>query len=861
MRITSAFPYSQRFRHSSAYNPVTGTPMLESHPRMSLPTSASSASRDEHIPLFWRIVSVVSVVALVLAVAFLAWIYTLARRTLPQLDGSVEIAGLTAPVRVVRDAQGVPNILAATRHDLLAAQGFVTAQDRLWQMDAIRRFATGTLAEIFGSRFAAHDVAQRNLLLSYLAARAVATLPQEDRADLQAYSDGVNAYIDTHRSTLPIEFRMLKYSPAHWTPADSLVLGLHMSVLLTDFWRYELQREKVTEKLGPELAADLYPTTSWRDHPPSAEASRDKLDDTMDGEDDDDDSDIHRVFFRDLLAPVIGPANRRPVTITPDDLAEEVSRWLPELVMPGSNNWVVSGAHTVSGKPLLSNDMHLPVEMPNLWYEAHLKGGGFDVAGVTLPGVPFVIVGHNQRIAWGFTNLGANVQDLYIETLNQDGEYKTPAGWKTPTVVPETIKVKGSKDIRIAVPITRHGPILGQGAAEKRRLALAWTIYGPNGVPVSFAALNAAQNRQEFRAALSHFPGPAQNVVFADVDGHIGYQAAGFVPIRRAGTGDLPVPGDTDDYEWTGYIPFDKLPSVYDPPSGILATANGRVVPNGYPYVVSTHWMAPYRTERIYKVLASGKKFTAADMLSLQMDIYSDFDRYLADKLVYAVDHSRKASGRAREAAEIMRSWDGRVTLDSAAPTIETAARNQLFRLLLQPKLSAEYRDYNWWMSSVALENILDRQLARWLPKEYASYDDLLVAALDSALAADEVPRKLEDWTWQKYARITIEHPIFGGTAVLRRWAGPGTFPIAGDAYTVKQVAPGLAPSERMTADLSNLDESTLNTVTGQSGQIFSPHFQDQWKAWYNGTTYPLPFSDAAVSAAKKHELTLTPSK
>jgi len=832
---------------------------------MSTPTAAPSGERTERVPLIWKIVSIGSFVLLVLGLLVVIWVMAVAKGALPKLDGSMQVAGVSAPVQVVRDAQGVPTMRAANRHDLLFAQGYVTAQDRLWQMDAMRRYASGAMSEILGARFVASDISQRVLLLRETAEHAVAALGEQDRSDLQAYSDGVNAYIDSHRANLPVEFRILRYSPAPWRPADSLVIGLHMSVLLTNFWPAEMQREKVTAKLGdPQLAADLYPDTSWRDRPPSAQAQdlEQKVNGDMDEDDDDDDDDRQRASIEDEgRPPSAGPATAQ-ADASVGQLADQVAAWNAELTLPGSNNWVVSGAHTVSGKPLLSNDMHLPVQMPNLWYEAHLKGAGFDVAGVTLPGVPFVIVGHNDRIAWGFTNLGANVQDVFIETVNAKNQYKTAQGWVDLRGVTEIIKVKGAKDVKLVIPITLHGPIISELVpGEKRKLSLEWTIYTPKGVPGSLAALNTARNWQEFREALSHFPGPGQNVVYADVDGHIGYQAAGRVPIRKKGDGSVPVPGDTGEYDWTGFIPFDQMPSVYDPPSGILATANNRIVPKDYPYLVSTHWGSPYRAERIYKVLSSGKKFAPVDMLGLQMDIYSDFDHYMSDKLVYAVDHSAKASAQAHAAADILRSWDGRVTAEAAAPTIETAARLQLFKLLLQPKLGALYAEYESFMAAVALENILDRQLPRWLPKGYANYNELLVAALEAALTEGNVPRKLNTLAWGKKVTMTVEHPILGQISIVRRFAGPGTVAISGDSYTVKQTVPTLAPSQRMTVDFSDLDRSTLNIVTGQSGQIFSPHYEDQWKAWYEGTTFLLPFSDGAVAAAKKHELTLEPKK
>ena len=819
---------------------------------MSTPTPAAAPERLDRVPLFWKIVSVGSVVLLLGLLGFVLWVIAIARRALPTMDGQVRIAGLSAPAQVVRDAQGVPHITAANRHDLLLAQGYVTAQDRLWQMDALRRYAGGSLAEIFGASFVAHDIAQRQLLLGPMANRAAASLSGTDRADMEAYAAGVNAYIDSHRKNLPVEFRVLRYSPAPWRPADSLLLGLHMDALLTNFWPYELQREHVTAKLGAELAADLFPNTSWRDHPPGSETAETEPPPDPDDPDDDDGMQRTSIGRQPVLASLAAP--------TPARLAARIRSWSPEIMLPGSNNWVVSGAHTVTGKPLLSNDMHLPVQMPNLWYEAQLKCNDLDVAGFTLPGTPYVIVGHNQRIAWGFTNLGANVQDLFIETFNDKGEYKTPEGWKKATGILEVVKVKGGKDVRLAMVATQHGPIVSALApGEKRKLALAWTAFDNKGVPISFGRLNAAQDWDQFREALSHFPGPGQNVVYADVDGHIGYQMTGLIPTRKSGDGSVPVPGDTGAYDWTGYIPFDQLPHVFDPPSGIIATANGRTAPKDYPHVISTHWMAPYRTQRIYKVLESGKKFSAADMLALQMDVYSDYDHYVADRLVYAVDHA-KASPQARAAADILRSWDGRVTTDSAAPTIENAARDKIFRMLLEPKLGPEFIQYNWWMAPVALENILDRQPPRWLPEQYADYNALLVAALEAALSTGNVPRKLEDWTWGKVGRLTVEHPILGRMTLVNRWAGPGAVPISGDGYTVKQIAAGLAPSERMTVDFSDLDRSTMNVVTGQSGQIFSPHYEDQWKAWYGGSTFAMPFSDAAVSAAKRHQLTLQPA-
>jgi penicillin amidase len=530
--------------------------------------------------------------------------------------------------------------------------------------------------------------------------------------------------------------------------------------------------------------------------------------------------------------------------------------------------------------------MHLDHQMPNLWYEAHLraemKAGSFDVAGVTLPGVPLVIVGHNQRIGWGFTNVGPTVEDDFIEEFNAQGQYKTPAGWVEPRHRQETIHVKGKPDVTFDVVTTRHGPIITELLpGETRKIALRWTLQ--DGVGQVFFDVNSAQNWNEFRKAFSTFFAPGQNVMYADVDGHIGYQATGRVPIRAAGDGSLPVSGSDDAHEWKSWIPFDEMPHIYDPPSGILATANGRIAPDGYKYPISAEWDAPWRTDRIYRVLESGKKFAPADMLALQMDVSSTYDRFCADKFVYAVDHAANASERARRAAEILRDWDGRMSADSAAPTIETKARQELARLLLEPKLGAaaygpnrgelSWKSYRWSMSSVWLENVLTKQPARWLPPGYSDYGALLTAAVENVVKRPQAevvlgnpstdnsraPSDLSQWKWGKYYPVEIDHLVLSQLPLIGRFTGPGLHPLSGSNYTVKAVGRGFGPSERATWNFANFDGSTLNLVTGESGIFLSPYYMDQWAAWYGGSTFPFPFSHSAVEQHRAHEMTLEP--
>ena len=802
-------------------------------------------------------------VALILAGAA-GYACHVALSALPQLDGQLQVSGLSAPVTITRDSHGVPTIETASFEDLFFTQGYVTAQDRLWQMDVMRRYASGELSEILGPETLKIDREQRILGLRAAARKSIQSTSPRDRGYFEAYARGVNAYIATHGNRLPIEFRILGYAPKPWAVEDSVVIGNQMVKDLNYHYFYDaLEREKILAKLGPELTADLFVNHSWHDRPPTVmRKDVSQPDNTPDDSDEDeDDSPDNSVTHQQTL-----PAVTLPV----------------EVPVNGSNDWVVSGTHTVTGKPLLSNDMHLGHQMPNLWYEAHLKSGNLDVAGVTLPGVPYVLVGHNQRIAWGFTNVGPTVTDVYIENFNAQGEYQTPTGWVQPDHRMEWIHVKGKPDVTLDVKITRHGPIITDLVpGETRPLALRWTLY--DGLRIPFFDVDSAQNWDDFQKAFSQLDAPGQNVVYADVDGNIGYHTTGKVPIRAAGDGSLPVSGADDAHEWISYIPFDKLPSIYNPPSGIIATANGRITPDKYPYSISMEWEAPWRTERIYHVLESGRKFSASDMLELQNDIQSEAVQFAAERFVYAVDHAAKPSARARQAADLMRNWDGRMLASSAAPTIAENAIRQLRRLLLEPKLGAapveqradadselyketekpvvDWKTYSWLQRSVWLENILLHHPKRWLPEKYSNYDELLTAAVQAAVDDPQAPKDLGSWRWGTFNAINIEHPILGKIPVIKYWATTGRQEQSGSGYTVKAVTAAHGPSERFTANLADLDQSTLNTVTGQGGNFLSPYYMDQWKAWYAGTTFTLPFSAKAVEAAKTHRLVLEPAE
>jgi len=816
-----------------------------------------------------RISSWMILILILLIVGVVAYAYIVAHAALPQLDGNLSVRGLSAPVKVTRDQHGVPSIEAASLEDLFLAQGYVTAQDRLWQMDVMRRFGAGELCEILGEDALKIDREHRILGLRAAAKKSLSTASPRDRSYFDAYARGVNAFIEDHRKSLPIEFHILKYQPKPWQAEDSIVIANQM-VKDLNFYTFgdSLAREKILAKLGPELTADLYVNRSWHDRPPTVmrEDLSDQQNQSDAGERDDKDQDQDK--DDDDFDDDSGPDN----AVTRQ--AGGISIWeqpIPEAAN-GSNDWVVSGAHTVTGKPLLSNDMHLGHQMPNLWYEAHLKSGSLDVAGVTLPGMPYVIVGHNQRVAWGFTNVGPTVADAFVETFDAQGAYQTPQGWQQPEHREEVIHVKGKPDVTLDVKITRHGPIISELLpGESRPVALRWTLY--DGLHMPFFDVDTAQNWDDFRKAFSQLDAPGQNVVYADVDGNIGYQTTGHIPIRAAGDGSLPVSGADDAHEWKSYIPFDKLPRIYNPSSGIIATANGRITPDNYPYSISAQWEAPWRTARIYHVLESGRKFAGSDMLALENDVQSENDLFAAERFVYSVDHAAKPSPRARQAADMMRNWDGRMLASSTAAAVAVRSGQELTRLLLEPKLGSapedpnqqettlSWKTYHWQMKTVWLQNVMLHQPKRWLPEKYSNYDELLTAAVEAAVNGPDAPKDLGAWHWSQVNAIAIEHPVLGKIPGLERWTAPGIKEQSGSGYTVKAVTRHHGPSERFTANLADLDQSTLNTVTGQGGNFLSPYYMDQWKAWYQGSTYALPFTQQAVEASRVHRLVLQPTR
>ncbi len=566
---------------------------------------------------------------LILAMLLSAFgVYTV-RRSFPKVDGTLQLAGLEDPVQVYRDAQGIPNIYATSTHDLFMAQGYVHAQDRFWQMDFWRHIGAGRLSELFGSSEVDTDAFLRTMGWGKIAQQEWASATPSDQAILQAYSDGVNAYLADHKGTaLSLEYGVLKllnphYSPEPWQPVNTLTWAKAMAWDLRGNIDEEIERAMLLKTLSPEQVDQLFPPYP-SDHP--------------------------------VIVPGFTPAGSGftpGVTASTSypgaQLADVQANFnaLDALLGPsgmeiGSNSWVVAGKLTSTGLPILANDPHLSSQMPSIWYQIGLHcqprtdACPYEVAGFSFAGVPGVIIGHNDRIAWGFTNVGPDVMDLYIEKVNPDhpNQYEVDGKWVDMNVQTETIQVSGGKPVSLTIRSTRHGPIVsdvympddftGQAGIplpDNYAIALAWTALQPAHIFDAVWGFDTARNWDEFRQAARAFSVPAQNLVYADVDGNIGYQMPGLIPIRASGDGRLPVPGWTDANEWSGFIPFDQLPASFNPPSGFIVTANNAVVSPDYPYLISSDWDYGFRAQRITDLITQAPgKIDLAYIQKMQFD-------------------------------------------------------------------------------------------------------------------------------------------------------------------------------------------------------------------------------------------------
>jgi penicillin amidase len=782
----------------------------------------------------WKILTIVivAVLALLLLVPLAGWLYL--RRSLPQIDGTLKLAGLKGPVEVSRDRYGIPYIYASTDHDAFFALGYAHAQDRLWQMETERRIGAGRLSEIFGEETLETDEFLRTAGFYRAAEAAWPALSPETQAMLQAYADGVNAFL-SEGHPLPPEFTILGVKPEPWRPTDSLVWAKMMAWNLGESYGDDLMHAELIAALGPERSSQL-------------------------------------AYSYPAGAPVILPPDAMTVLLEAQRALQEQTGLGGKHV--GSNNWVVSGARTASGKPLLANDPHLGAQIPSIWYLASIQGDRVHVVGATLPGTPLVPTGHNEDIAWGVTNLGPDVQDLFVERVNpaNPDQYEVDGRWVDMQVIPEEIVVKGAPEpVKWAARATRHGPLISDATPQRgQALALRWPSLDPGDTTVqAFMGVNYARNWDDFTRALQLYVAPSQNFVFADRAGNIGYFGPGKIPIRARGDGSAPVPGWNDDYAWTGWIPFDQLPHAYNPADGYVATANNRVTPDGYPYFITNAWEAPFRAERIIELLTAKQDLTPDDYARIQGDQRSAQARDLLPFLLAVQPQTPEET----QALEILRHWDGTISPDDAAPAIYEAWYAQLYRALLGDDLGGEVGDYFTETDDpTLLKRILGGEEAVWcddvLTPDVETCGETARVALRDALK--ELQKRLGHdmgkWRWGDLHRTIFAHNPFSEVSFLKPLFERSTV-TGGDSFTVnpgpyKLEAPfdsGWVPSYREIIDLAELGNSRFMHTTGQSGNFLSKHYDDLIPLWRGVQYVPMYWDKAQASANSEGVLRLEP--
>lgn len=784
-----------------------------------------------------------------------------------QAKRTVTVPGLHNRVTVRRDERGIPYIEAANDEDLYFAQGYVTASDRLWQMDLMRRTARGQLAEVLGAgpnnAALEQDKQHRTLGFAQEVNAELALASPRTRAVLEAYARGVNAYIDSLDSkSMPPEFQILQFKPRPWTAADSLLPIKLFAESLSTSWRLDVMREALAT-VPAEKRAALLPEIS-------------PLDVLVVGKD------TKKLNASFANQNGVARENRIPASVSTELVAalakdQEVASQALERIglyaeaLAASNNWVVSGKRTASGKPLLANDPHLAASAPSIWHLVHLSTPGLRVAGVTAPGLPGVVIGHNDRIAWGFTNVGPDVQDLYIEKFDpaNSRRYLTPQGWRDAEMRHEEIKVRkgftsSETDIvPLDVTVTRHGPIILE--KDSKRYALRWTALDPKTNNADSTYLVAhAHNWKEFTEALRSFTAPTQNIVYADVDGHIGYYAAGVIPIRKSGDGSVPYDGSTDDGEWTSYVPTNKLPHLFDPPAGMIVTANQRIVGTDYPYFLTHSWAQPYRARRIFDLLNQKPRLTTDDFRKIQGDVYSiGLSSFARDSAKLLKPVLTPDDQKLRDTITAFESWNGEVNADTGvaplALQMRAAFRSRILAAALGPDL---VKIYGWANFETTLDRLISEQSKEWLPKEFGSYAELLRACYGDArqvltrnLGADE-----SKWKWGEMVRVRFPHPLAAAPLIGVQFTIP-PFPQNGVGSLGTTVNVGSNVSMRFIADPSDWDKTQHGITLGESGIPSNPHWKDQLEDWRNVTPRPFPFTKAAVESATKDLLILEPAK
>lgn len=777
----------------------------------------------------------------------------LSRRRLPQTEGAISVSGLRGEVIVVRDRWGIPHIKASNRSDLFFTQGFIHAQDRLWQMDINRRAAAGRLAEIFGPPALESDRLARTLGFYRLGQASWERTNDSVRQDVIAYTAGINALLASG-AKLPIEFSLLRYEPELWSIADSAAFGRLMPWPLSHVWAVKWIRAKLVEKVGPDLARELEPYYPERTPITLAQGIE-----------------FNRLISDKMLQEANGPFLNASLQGT----------------SLGSNAWVISASRSTTGRPLLCNDMHLPVNTPSLWYYNHLygessaeDGADIQVTGVSLPGVPYVMVGHNKDIAWGATVSFVDNEDLFIEKFDpaDPSRYLFRDEWQKADIFEERIKVKGEPDHLESVRVTRHGPIISPLLpSSDKALALQSVALQPEAGFTGFSKLEEARGWDDFVLAVQQLTVPALNLVYADAKNNIGHYVSGRVPVRTVGQGQVPVPGWTGDYEWTGYIPFEQMPYALNPANGFIVSANHRIIGEDYPHYLGVSWRNGYRAQRIEDLITSTEKISPEQCQEFQMDLKSIPG--LQTALFFA--GLETDNPLAMISLEQLCGWDGWLTPECIGGTVYEVFTEKVARAILEPKLGGDLLKeilgsgidpvfypvnelHGHWPAT--LIRLLDDPSSAWWPSN-ATQEEVLVRCLAETTVTLEaiLGPDPSGWQWGRLHQIRLDH-VMAARPPLDRVFSHGPIPLGGDSNTVLQTAvqnnnPGdnIAPSYRQIIDLGGFDSSVAMYAPGQSGQLGSQHYGDLVEPWLNGKYLPMKLDWSATSASAARKLVISP--
>ncbi|TWT24926.1 penicillin acylase family protein [Planomicrobium sp. CPCC 101110] len=746
---------------------------------------------------------------LVLSIVVLLFVNGFINRSKPKIEGETTVGILENRVDIIRDDVGVPHIKAESDADLYRAQGYVQAQDRMFQMDLSRRQASGRLAEVVGEGAIDTDKFFRTFSLRNAAEKSWDEYSDEAKQVLEWHAEGINAYIREAKEegTLSFEFSLLGYEPEEWTPTDSLAIGKYMAYDLGGNWSTLAIRHWVLNEFSENKARELF--IEYPENAPS-------------------------IIEANLKQPVKVAGDFKGAVIPPE--------------FNGSNNWVLSGEKTESGKPLLADDPHLGLSTPSIWYQMHLESPEQNVSGVIFAGIPGIILGHNEHIAWGVTNVGPDVQDLYIETPNpkDSHQFLYEGKWEQAEVRDEPIKVKDGETEDFEVVVTRHGPVISGVLYEEENpgalFSMQWTALEPTLELQAVLDFNKASNWEEFETALEDFQAPAQNFVFASTDGTIAYKANGRIPIRKTGNGQLPVPGNSADYGWEGYVPFDELPRAINPESGFLATANNKVVDSSYKYHITNFWAQPYRYNRIAEVLEGKGNLTKEDMMALQMD---QKNLYAAEFLGNMIAAVRSETDDFDELLEMLEQWDQIDSQEQAQPLIFHQWIRQLPITLLADEFPEDIFDMLPGKNHITDQMMRDAFAGRegaWV-SEYGGVEKWLADSFAESIAETEEAfgNNYEDWSWGENHKLAFPHPLAGASPVFAHFLNPDPVPIGGSDITVQAAASDSSgnvnhgASWRFVADLSNLSSTYHIVGPGQSGHMKSPYFHNQVEDWIEG--------------------------